>query len=85
MTRAGAPPPRRAVHFVAFRGDEYHSAVRVFGTPDFIHIGWDVWAKEAVVPGDIAVFARGTSDDPPSRYSFPDLREAEAELENPMT
>lgn len=68
---------RQALHFVGFRGDEYHSAVRIFGTPDFIHIGWDVWAKQAVVAEDIAVFARGTIDDKPSRYSFPDMKEDE--------
>jgi hypothetical protein len=28
-----------------------------------------------VMPGDIAVFARGTADDEPSVYSVPDLRE----------
>lgn len=75
MTDPGASTIRPAVHFVGFRGDEYHSAVRIFGEPDFIHIGWDVWAKEAIAPGDTAVFARGTFDDPPSQYSFPDPRE----------
>jgi len=69
---------RQALHFVGFRGDEYRSAVRIFGTPDFVHIGWDVWAKQAVVSGDVAVFARGTFDDEPSRYSFPDIKEDEA-------
>lgn len=64
-----------ALHFVAFRGDEYSRAVRIFGVPDFIHIGWDTWARQAVVPGDVAVFARGTFDDPPSEYSFPDIKE----------
>lgn len=28
---------RPLVHFVGFRGEEYWSAVRVWGTPDFIH------------------------------------------------
>ncbi|HEX8554172.1 MAG TPA: hypothetical protein VF695_05655 [Sphingomonas sp.] len=68
------PPP--AVHFIAFRGDEYTSAVRVFGPPDFIHIGWDVWARQEVMPGDTAIFARGTADDPPSPRGFPDIKEA---------
>ena len=69
-------PP--ALHFVAFRGDEYTGAVRVFGPPDFIHIGWDRWAKAEVMEGDTAVFARGTFADEPSAYSFPDLREEQA-------
>jgi hypothetical protein len=64
-----------ALHFVGFRGDEYARAVRIFGPPDFIHIGWDRWARMEVAPGDIAVFAKGTGDDEPSPYSFPDLHE----------
>ena len=66
---------RPALHFVGFRGDEYSAALRIFGPPDFIHIGWDRWARQEVMPGDIAVFARGTVDDEPSVYSVPDLRE----------
>ncbi len=66
---------RPALHFVGFRGDEYSAALRIFGPPDFIHIGWDRWARQEVMPGDIAVFARGTADDEPSVYSVHDLRE----------
>jgi hypothetical protein len=66
---------RPALHYVAFRGDEYPSAVRVFGPPDFIHIGWDRWARQEVAEGDIAVFARGTFDDEPSVYSCANIRE----------
>lgn len=64
-----------ALHFVGFRGDEYTRAVQVFGQPDFIHIGWDRWAKAEVFPGDVAVFATGTAEDEPSAYSYPDIRE----------
>ena len=64
-----------ALHFIGFRGDEYTRAVRLFGLPDFIHIGWDRWAKQEVMLNDVAVFARGTADDDPSAYSFPDVRE----------
>jgi len=66
---------RPALHFVGFRGDEYLSALRIFGLPDFVHIGWDTWAQQEVAPGDTAVFARGSFEDEPSPYSFPDLRE----------
>ena len=66
---------RSALHFVGFRGDEYSAALRIFGPPDFIHIGWDRWARQEVMPGDIAIFARGTADDEPSVNSVPDLRE----------
>lgn len=64
-----------ALHFVGFRGDEYARAVRVFGEPDFIHIGWDRWARMEVLPGDIAVFGTGSAEDEPSAFSFPDIRE----------
>ncbi|MDQ1155678.1 hypothetical protein QE385_000005 [Sphingomonas sp. SORGH_AS 950] len=64
-----------ALHFVGFRGEEYVRAVRVFGPPDFIHIGWDRWARLEVVQDDVAVFATGTAEDEPSAYSFPDIRE----------
>ncbi|WP_242415243.1 hypothetical protein [Sphingomonas panni] len=64
-----------ALHFIGFRGDEYPRAVRVFGIPDFIHIGWDRWARQEVMPGDTAIFAKGTFEDAPSPYSYPDLHE----------
>lgn len=66
-------PP--AIHYIGFRGDEYNAALRIFGPPDFVHLGWDRWAKQEVADRDVAIFARGTFDDPPSAYSFPDLRE----------
>lgn len=46
------------VHFVGFRGDEFHSAVKIWGKPDFIHRFWDVRATGDVSPQDIVVFAR---------------------------
>ena len=67
--------PRRAVHFVGFRGDEYVSACRVWGRPDFIHIGWDFRAQREIAPGDVVVFARGPADQQPQQRSFPDIVE----------
>lgn len=75
MSGAAGLAYRPALHFVGFRGDEYLRAVRVFGPPDFIHIGCDSRARLDVVDGDVAVFARGTFDDAPSAHAFPDLRE----------
>lgn len=72
----GSAARTSAVHFIGFRGDEYTSAVRIFGLPDFIHPGWDRWARIEIMPGDIAVFARGTFDDEPSQFGFPDVWEA---------
>jgi hypothetical protein len=63
---------RPAVHFIRFRGDEYHSAVRIWGRPDFIHRLWDANAKREIAPGDIAIFARGTDQDPLAPFSFND-------------
>ncbi|MBS9476263.1 hypothetical protein [Ancylobacter radicis] len=64
-----------AVHFVGFRGDEYMSAVRVFGRPDFIHRRWDQRARREIANCDTLVFAVGTADDEPSRYNGNDLDE----------
>jgi len=64
-----------ALHFIGFRGDEYVRAVRVFGKPDVIHVGWAHWARQEIVPGDVAVFAKGIADDEPSPYSYPDFYE----------
>lgn len=63
---------RPAVHFIAFRGEEYHSSVRIFGKPDFVHQRWDARAKQEILPGDLAVFARGTDQDPVAAFSFND-------------
>ena len=63
------------VHFVGFRGDEYVSAVRVFGKPDFIHRIWDVRAAAEVQPEDTVVFAREkdwANLRMPSKFSFDD-------------
>ncbi len=65
-----------AVHFVAFRGEEYWSAVRIWGRPSFIHRRWDRRAARELHPSDILVFAKGTSDDPPSDYNGADIVEA---------
>lgn len=48
-------------HFVGFKGDEYTSAVRVFGKPDFFHRKNDVrlvFGGE-LAPWDIVVYANG--------------------------
>jgi hypothetical protein len=47
---------QRTVHFVGFRGEEFHSAVRAFGPPDFVHVHWDARAVQEVAPGDRVVF-----------------------------
>lgn len=63
----------RVVHFVGFRGDEFVSAVKVFGKPDFYHRVFDARAKAEFAEDDIVVFARG-SEDKFSDFTFDDSR-----------
>ena len=65
----------RAVHFVGFRGEEYWTAVKAFGRPDFIHRGWDKRARRELADGDLVVFARGEYDQDPAERNFNDLDE----------
>jgi len=48
-------------HFVGFRRDEYHSAVKTFGEPDFIHRFFDPRAKDEFMEGDRVILNRKTS------------------------
>lgn len=66
---------RGAIHFVGFRGNEYLSALRVWGRPDFIHIGWDRRANREIADGDTVVFAKGEADQLPAVRSYNDLKE----------
>ena len=48
----------RCTHFIGFRGEEYWSAVRAFGTPHFIHRWLDQRAfREIDWENDLVVFA----------------------------
>ena len=48
----------QAIHFVGFRGDEYNSAVKVWGQPHFIHRWWDRRAQREIAEDDIVVFTQ---------------------------
>lgn len=63
-----------ALHFIGFKGNEFNSAVKIWGRPDFIHRNWDVRAKFGgeIHPNDILVFAKGTEYDEPNPYSYDD-------------
>lgn len=65
----------RCVHFVGFRGEEYWSAVKAFGPPDFIHRGWDMRARREIADDDLIVFATGPADQQPRVKSYDDIRE----------
>lgn len=63
------------IHFVGFRGEEYHNAVKVFGTPDFIHRIWDIRAAAEAQPEDVVVFARAKDwnrRETPTKFTFDD-------------
>lgn len=51
---------KNALHFVGFRGDEYTTAVKLFGLPDFYHYCYDVRAASEFMDGDTVVFANGS-------------------------
>ena len=64
---------KRDVHFVGFRGDEYRSAVKVWGKPDFFHRGFDdrvIFGGE-VGDDDIIIFANG-ADKRYKKFTFND-------------
>ncbi len=60
------------LHFIGFTDDHYHTAVRVFGPPDFVHRVWDHRARYEIVHGDTAIFAKYHPDDEPSEFSWND-------------
>ena len=60
-----------AVHFVGFRGDEYWSAVKVFGKPDFVHLINDRRMRGDFAEGDVVIFGPKGSDKV-SKFSWQD-------------
>lgn len=67
---------RPCIHFVGFQGEEYWSAVRVWGRPDFVHRGWDRRARREIAAEDTVIFAQGDWQQEPRTKSFDDLRKA---------
>ena len=64
---------KRDVHFVGFRGDEFHSAVKVWGKPDFFHRVFDDRVTHGDVDwdNDIVIFANG-ADKRHTKFTFND-------------
>lgn len=60
------------VHFIGFRGNEYWSARRVWGRPDFIHLIHDVRMYGDVADDDVLVFGPKADPDKVSEYSWQD-------------
>jgi hypothetical protein len=63
---------QNALHFVGFKDDRIHNAIKTFGQPDFYHRIWDGRAKSMIIDGDVAVFADGDENDTPQMFSFDD-------------
>lgn len=63
-----------AIHFVGFRGEEWWSAIKIWGRPDYIHIGWDRRAQREILSIDTVIFARGNWDQVVAPYNYPDLK-----------
>lgn len=63
-----------AVHFVGFRGDEYWSAVAVWGAPHFIHMGNDTRLRLEIHAADTVIFANGC-EARPSEQNYSDTKE----------
>lgn len=62
----------RATHFVRFpdlHGDQFWSAVRTFGEPDFLHRYWDRRARREIADGDLVLFAKGEADQPHAPFN----------------
>ena len=59
----------KIVHFFGFRGNEYNSAVRIWGQPDFIHPVHDRRAYVEYDPhNDIGIFANKETEEKIHNY-----------------
>ena len=67
---------KRALHFVGFKGEEFFSAVRAFGRPDFIHKWNDDRFKFGgeIHPDDLVIFANN-EDKKIRKFTFNDSTE----------
>lgn len=63
---------KSAVHFAGFRGEEYWSAVKISGVPDFLHNGWEHYAMHAISPRTGRVFVKGEWTQDPTQDGYPD-------------
>jgi len=62
-------------HFVGFRGEEYWSAVKIWGKPVFIHKWWDRRAQREIGEGETVIFAQGNYDQPIRKHNCDDYDE----------
>jgi len=76
MAPPGRARVRPCIHFVGFRGEEWWSAIKIWGWPDFVHRGWDRRAAREIAPGDVLIFAKGSDRHAPAERNFNDIDEA---------
>lgn len=76
---------RSCTHFVGFRGEEYWSAVRLFGKPDFVHPKWDERARSMIDVNDTIVFAEGDEHQRVHFHNAQDYIEVEPKYEHVPT
>jgi hypothetical protein len=60
------------IHFVGFKGEEFHRAIAVFGKPDFIHRQNDGRCRSMIMDEDVAIYANGAEVPHSSVFSFDD-------------
>ena len=60
------------IHFVGFKGEEFHRAISVFGKPDFIHRQNDGRCRSMVMEEDVVIYANGSETPSASVFSFDD-------------
>lgn len=65
----------RVIHFIGFTGEEFWSAVKVWGQPHFIHRGWDMRAVREIGEDDLVIFANLAGLEPPRVKTFNDIDE----------
>lgn len=51
---------RPITHFVGFKGEEWFSAVKIWGQPHFIHRHNDARVQTEVADGDLVIYANGS-------------------------
>ncbi len=63
-----------AIHFVGFKGEEWWSAVQVWGVPDFVHKWADerFWFGGEMHPDDVVVFANNEDKKDRGPWTFND-------------
>jgi hypothetical protein len=61
-----------AIHFVGFKDNRYNTAVKVFGTPDFIHRFWDRRAVAEVMENDVVIFADSDETQAVDTFAYDD-------------